>query len=86
VSDLRDLYQEVILDHSRKPRNFRVLQHFTMIDSRTTHDQLDYAVVLRRRAQVVQLSFELLRRQVFHSYIGKEAHGGKLRRGEKPCQ
>jgi len=27
VSDLRDLYQEVILDHSRKPRNFRVLQH-----------------------------------------------------------
>ena len=27
MSDLRDLYQEVILDHSRKPRNFRVLQH-----------------------------------------------------------
>lgn len=26
MSDLRDLYQEVILDHSRKPRNFRVLQ------------------------------------------------------------
>jgi nitrogen fixation NifU-like protein len=25
VSDLRDLYQEVILDHSRKPRNFREL-------------------------------------------------------------
>ena len=25
MSDLRDLYQEVILDHSRKPRNFRVL-------------------------------------------------------------
>ena len=23
--DLRDLYQEVILDHNRKPRNFRVL-------------------------------------------------------------
>jgi nitrogen fixation NifU-like protein len=23
VNDLRDLYQEVILDHSRKPRNFR---------------------------------------------------------------
>ena len=25
TSDLRELYQEVILDHSRKPRNFRVL-------------------------------------------------------------
>ena len=26
MSDLRDLYQEVILDHSRRPRNFHVLQ------------------------------------------------------------
>jgi len=26
MSDLRDLYQEVILDHNRKPRNFRVLE------------------------------------------------------------
>ena len=25
MSDLRDLYQEVILDHSRQPRNFREL-------------------------------------------------------------
>ena len=25
MSDLRDLYQEVILDHSRQPRNFRKL-------------------------------------------------------------
>ena len=25
MSDLRDLYQEVILDHSKKPRNFRTL-------------------------------------------------------------
>ena len=25
MSDLRDLYQEVILDHNRKPRNFRKL-------------------------------------------------------------
>ncbi|HYR45918.1 MAG TPA: iron-sulfur cluster assembly scaffold protein, partial [Thermoanaerobaculia bacterium] len=25
ASDLRDLYQEVILDHSRRPRNFRAL-------------------------------------------------------------
>ena len=26
-TELRDLYQEVILDHSKKPRNFRVLEH-----------------------------------------------------------
>ncbi len=25
MSDLRDLYQEVVLDHSRSPRNFRAL-------------------------------------------------------------
>jgi nitrogen fixation NifU-like protein len=25
MSDLRDLYQEVILDHNRRPRNFRAL-------------------------------------------------------------
>lgn len=27
MSDLRDLYQEVILDHNRKPRNFGVLEN-----------------------------------------------------------
>lgn len=26
MSDLRDLYQEVILDHNKHPRNFRVLE------------------------------------------------------------
>jgi len=26
MGDLRDLYQEVILDHSRKPRNFRPME------------------------------------------------------------
>ncbi len=29
MSDLRDLYQEVILDHSRSPRNFRALPDAT---------------------------------------------------------
>jgi nitrogen fixation NifU-like protein len=29
MSDLRDLYQEVILDHYRKPRNFRKLEDAT---------------------------------------------------------
>jgi nitrogen fixation NifU-like protein len=27
MSDLKELYQEVILDHNRNPRNFRVLQN-----------------------------------------------------------
>jgi nitrogen fixation NifU-like protein len=27
MSDLRDLYQEVILDHGRKPRNFREIEN-----------------------------------------------------------
>ena len=26
MSDLRDLYQEVILDHNKRPRNFRLLE------------------------------------------------------------
>ena len=29
MSDLRDLYQEVILDHSKRPRNFREPETFT---------------------------------------------------------
>jgi nitrogen fixation NifU-like protein len=29
MSELRDLYQQVIIDHSRKPRNFRALAHPT---------------------------------------------------------
>jgi nitrogen fixation protein NifU and related proteins len=29
VSDLSDLYQEVILDHNRRPRNFRALANAT---------------------------------------------------------
>lgn len=29
MSDLRDLYQEVILDHTKHPRNFGVLEHAT---------------------------------------------------------
>jgi nitrogen fixation protein NifU and related proteins len=27
--DLRDLYQDIILDHGRRPRNFRVIEHPT---------------------------------------------------------
>jgi hypothetical protein len=34
--DLRDLYQEVILDHGRKPRNFRRLDDATPPRAATT--------------------------------------------------
>ncbi len=27
MSDLRDLYQELVLDHGKSPRNFRVLEN-----------------------------------------------------------
>ena len=27
MSDLRELYQEVILDHNKRPRNFRSIEH-----------------------------------------------------------
>lgn len=29
MSELRDLYQELIIDHSKKPRNFRVIEDAT---------------------------------------------------------
>jgi nitrogen fixation NifU-like protein len=29
MSDLRELYQEVILDHNKRPRNFRAIEHPT---------------------------------------------------------
>ena len=29
MSDLRDLYQEVILDHNKRPRNFRIIEQAT---------------------------------------------------------
>ena len=29
MSSLRDLYQEVILDHNKSPRNFRIMEHAT---------------------------------------------------------
>jgi nitrogen fixation NifU-like protein len=54
MSDLRELYQEVILDHHKKPRNFRKLEHATRQmegynplcgDKVTVYVQLDGEVV-----------------------------------------
>ena len=33
TSDLQDLYQEVILDHNRRPRNFRVLDDSRRVEA-----------------------------------------------------
>jgi len=43
MSDLRDLYQELIIDHSKKPRNFRVIEdanHFADGFNRLCGDKL----------------------------------------------
>ena len=34
--DLRDLYQDIILDHGRHPRNFRAIEHPTHTRRATT--------------------------------------------------
>jgi nitrogen fixation NifU-like protein len=31
MNDLRDLYQEIILDHNKNPRNFRVIENATCV-------------------------------------------------------
>jgi nitrogen fixation NifU-like protein len=33
VTDLRDLYQELILDHARSPRNFRAIEGASAVDA-----------------------------------------------------
>jgi nitrogen fixation protein NifU and related proteins len=53
MSDLRELYQEVILDHQKKPRNFRMLEGARHVegfnplcgDKLTVYVQLDGDVV-----------------------------------------
>jgi nitrogen fixation protein NifU and related proteins len=60
VSDLRDLYQEVILDHTKKPRNFRKMEAAT--NSAKGHNPLcgdRLTVYLKLENDVVQdISFE----------------------------
>lgn len=60
MSDLRDLYQEVIFDHYKKPRNFHALAHANHVahgHNRLCGDQL--TVYLQLDGDVIRdLSFE----------------------------
>lgn len=60
MSDLRDLYQDVILDHSRKPRNFGALEAANRAargDNPLCGDQLVLAARVRD-GKLEDLSFE----------------------------
>ena len=61
MNDLRDLYQEVIFDHNRSPRNFGMLEHPT----HQTHgvnplcgDELTVSLVLDKDGVIEDLRFE----------------------------
>jgi nitrogen fixation protein NifU and related proteins len=60
MSDLRDLYQEVILDHTKRPRNFRKLE--TATNSAKGHNPLcgdRLTVYVNLKDDVIQdISFE----------------------------
>jgi nitrogen fixation NifU-like protein len=61
MSDLRDLYQEIILDHNKKPRNFGTLDH----PDRTSHghnplcgDKLTLCLKLDDQDRIEDIRFE----------------------------
>ena len=59
--DLRELYQEVILDHGRNPRNFRVLDaatHRAHGHNPLCGDQLDVYLVLDDAGRVQDVAFK----------------------------
>ena len=61
MSDLRDLYQEVILDHSKRPRNAALPEGFTH-DAHGHNplcgDQLHLALILDEAGVVQDIGFE----------------------------
>lgn len=60
MSDLTDLYQEVILDHSKKPRNFGHLEHPSHRargDNPLCGDRLDLTLIVRD-GKVEDVAFE----------------------------
>ncbi len=60
MSDLRELYQEVIFDHNRHPRNFGVLEHPTKVahgHNPLCGDQLTLYLTVRDGV-VVEVSFQ----------------------------
>lgn len=59
--DLRDLYQEVILDHGRKPRNFRRLEDATRIargDNPLCGDRIELFLKLGAEDRIDDATFQ----------------------------
>jgi nitrogen fixation NifU-like protein len=59
--DLRDLYQEVILDHGRRPRNFRRLEHPDRIargDNPMCGDRMELALRLGPDGRISEAAFQ----------------------------
>lgn len=59
--DLRELYQEVILDHGKHPRNFRVMadaNHMARGDNPICGDRIKVFVKVDEDGRIVDVSFE----------------------------
>ena len=59
--DLRDLYQEVILDHGRKPRNFRRLEGASRVargDNPLCGDRMELYVNLSPEGRIADAAFQ----------------------------
>ena len=59
--DLRDLYQEVILDHGRKPRNFRRLEGANRVargDNPLCGDRMELFVDLSPEGRIADAAFQ----------------------------
>ena len=59
--DLRDLYQEVILDHGRKPRNFRRLEnatHHARGDNPLCGDKMDLWLAFNEDGTIADAAFQ----------------------------
>ena len=60
-ADLRDLYQEVILDHGRKPRNFRRLEDASRTargDNPMCGDRMELFVSLGTDGAIADAAFQ----------------------------
>ncbi|MCS6890035.1 MAG: SUF system NifU family Fe-S cluster assembly protein [Rhodovarius sp.] len=59
--DLRDLYQEVILDHGRRPRNFRRLENATHTargDNPLCGDRMELFLAVEEGGRIADAAFE----------------------------
>ena len=59
--DLRDLYQEIILDHGRKPRNFRRLEGADRVargDNPLCGDRMELFVNLSPEGRIAEAAFQ----------------------------